>query len=301
MNVTTRFRSSNKDFVTVCTTTNLGKIVGDVVNIGERDVDLFNKFVALDNFFGDLEHGLLDTKRVVVGKDVQEVTADGVVSFIVRSVPRLVPFPLAVNSGAEEAVLGVTEGTVFVLVEVSPFGARSAEDREANDASNNLGTIGELAGDGGVDIAAFGATVNPGGGVAVLALRDTVVQVLSEFNVGLGDMRVLAEEMTAEVNSEGFRFVTSVVGSDGVAGVLDGVGGDDLAVVTVGVGSGEFTVESNADGELHNFVEMGTTLNLGDTDLVLAVRVGSHNRSVHCLCFFLKIKFFFLKKKITGS
>jgi hypothetical protein len=297
VNQSKRFTRGDEDFVAIDATTEFAQVERNVVDVWERDLDAFNEVVVLDDLFADLEHCLLNTMRVMVGEDVQERLADGVVRVVERRVPDAVPLPLCLDRRGEDAVFAVAESTVFVAVEVCPLGASSLQDGEADDASPDVGVARSVAADFGLDPTFFCTAVDERVGMTVfkrfeidefardqilVALtwdRHAIVQVLSQLDLSRGDVVVLAKKVTAKINSEGFRIVARMIRGDGVASVFDGVGGDDVAIVAVNVGVVELAFKSNSNIKLHNFVKMSATFNFGKTNFTFAVRIGGENRS----------------------
>ena len=255
--------------------------------VGQRIVGLVGLRHRIQDLLAHLVHGVLDRRRLVLGKGLERDVAGGLPRGVEaldallhgRQVGELLPGPAGVHVGREDAVPRLLEGGKLVTDEAVEGGAGALEHLEADDAALDGDAVPR---DRGLDVAGLLAVTQEAVGVGLAVDDHARPAVDGDVDVGGRDVGVFVEEVLAQDAGVQLGRVDGVLLGLDVDGVLDGVGSDNHAVVGLGVGSLDLALEKAADGHLGDGLLAGLLIlvDLVDTDIVLAVassRKASHS------------------------
>jgi hypothetical protein len=172
--------------------------------------------------------GGLDGGRVILGKGVTSDLSDtgmngGVVDVAENGTRVGGEGPLGINSGGEDTIPGIFEGSIFVSVETVESGTSGLEDKEflKTRGDGDLVTGTEVVDRGGLDILTI---ANEGVGVRLTVNNKTGPLVLDDVNKGTRDVGILLQNVLSDLLTENFNVINifTTLGQN-VTGVLAGI------------------------------------------------------------------------------
>ncbi len=265
-----RLGEGEEDFVAVLQAERR-QVEGNVVDVGEGEVDLFDLGAGLEDGFRHRVEGVLDGAAGVAGEGLEEEGAGGgegsVIVDGVDGCSRVAP--LGGDAGGEDAVFGLAEGGEVVAAEVGEGGVGGLEEDEVGQAGGGPAAGAAAPDGGGAALVAGGEGVRMGGAVDLEARPGALV----DRDLDLRHLGAAPEQPLGDARAEALERAERGVGGERVDGVAHGVGREDGGVVARDVGGGEVAAHADADRQVAEHVALRAALDLDQAHALLAVGV----------------------------
>jgi len=259
-----------------------GEIHADVVSVRQRHLDVIDLGDVVKNeFLGDVHrvlHGRREDSNVGGSrKDFDNRILNFIPDFAIVDVDGGVG-PAREDAGAEDAILGIRQGSVIVADEVDKRRLRRFQHAEILQSRLQLNFTSSGEGSG----SETGSYRRHDEGVVVLLSIgiDTLPWILFDVDFDFEDVAVGGDEMAAEEDGELFRAAHAVLLRQQVHRVLLRVGGDDVAVVAILVIFVGCQREFGVDFQLLDGVEQSVAFDVKQLHIIFAVSV-VHDRVRH--------------------